>query len=786
MAKLDAYTRTVYSKKLFKLHFTYDRLQAIFENCCSYMDFYEALQDHGIDRKTAKYFACQFSGMGLKNQGTEPYCNLPKSTLTDTEEIDYSLDNIDLLMTKEETERPPNVRALPIVNEPTSFESAENWESELDESRCFTFTVPKPVVAFSLTVDDFVSNSPPKQPQGSDHNSTKSLKKNVKSKGNDKMLRKTQEKNNKHKDFKDTTSSGKPEVTKKIFRKKSDPSGVFRNGTSARKNRKLKEHCKSTNVVHGEQKNLERKTSTSESNHDDSTLPPKGDREEAANIGAKYGEKKPDEKKNEEKTSEQLKQVAEQNNEAIKYTDEQFSTGLVENKTISECVNAEEDSKMSEQEKFVETTDILQQKCIQQQENPDQHKNILQRESKTFVEKMKHKKNNSKVKRSKPSHEPVIFPNRKFEEQKNWEKVEIFVGDFPIYVYVELNINEQEEEPDVNTELMQTAPDTAEKSNVRIEDLNTIHCVNNNDTLERKDSSEEFELQPCENKAVSSTTDVSEENVSSNLQIKRNSDEEQTTLHPKVKTTVNTTDRSQQTEFDVDSGNSERIKQLVDQEQQTECALFSTFNIKTSRVNMQDKETLTYLPRRAQSTDTVSSYGDNLSDSYDTSPSSPVVPFDSQYEISNEAINRWEYENPTRAFDISISRHDEDNDMNYPEGNNLDVHYQDEDNLYSSEMTRYEVPSPEDNCEHDASYFRNKCESRADVYQPSSNYQNVIPQRYPAHPYPSLPPPIFPPHPNNVAGPPPLFHQRFPHLPQGIPRNASNIQLPYRHGPYNF
>jgi hypothetical protein len=170
MAKLDAYTRNVYSKKLFQLQLTYDALQAIFENSCSYMDFYEALQDRGIDRKTAKHFASQFGSMGLRNQGTEPYCSLPKSTAG----LDYSLDNVDLLMVEKETKRPPNVPPLPPADNDVVIECSECWEDELDESRTFTFTIPKPVPALSLTIDDFAS---PSSFKSSNNAKTKSLSK---------------------------------------------------------------------------------------------------------------------------------------------------------------------------------------------------------------------------------------------------------------------------------------------------------------------------------------------------------------------------------------------------------------------------------------------------------------------------------------------------------------------------------------------------------------------------------------------------------------------------------
>ena len=57
------------SKRLIREGITYDRLQRIFEDCCSFMDFFEFLKERGIERKVAKFIALRFGGMGLQNQG---------------------------------------------------------------------------------------------------------------------------------------------------------------------------------------------------------------------------------------------------------------------------------------------------------------------------------------------------------------------------------------------------------------------------------------------------------------------------------------------------------------------------------------------------------------------------------------------------------------------------------------------------------------------------------------------------------------------------------------------
>ena len=70
--------------RLLRNGLTYKRLQAFFENSVSYLDFYERLQELGIDRKAAKSMASRFSSMGLmckgcreeydERTGEEDYC----------------------------------------------------------------------------------------------------------------------------------------------------------------------------------------------------------------------------------------------------------------------------------------------------------------------------------------------------------------------------------------------------------------------------------------------------------------------------------------------------------------------------------------------------------------------------------------------------------------------------------------------------------------------------------------------------------------------------------------
>lgn len=166
MSKLDAYTKCVNLKKLLQIHLTFEGIQRLFENCCSFTDFFEAMKDHDIDRKTAKYFACQFGGLGLKNQGTVPYCASVKPELEPEDEEAYVGDEkADEIIVPEDDvsnnktyRRPVNVPEVP----PDEFRiqgSSECWEDEMDANRSFVITLLKPAPTLSVTMDEFVSAS---------------------------------------------------------------------------------------------------------------------------------------------------------------------------------------------------------------------------------------------------------------------------------------------------------------------------------------------------------------------------------------------------------------------------------------------------------------------------------------------------------------------------------------------------------------------------------------------------------------------------------------------------
>lgn len=68
-------------KKLLKEGITYNSLITIFEECCSFLDFYETMKSYGIERKVSKVVALHFSGKGLENQGARAYSRIHEERL---------------------------------------------------------------------------------------------------------------------------------------------------------------------------------------------------------------------------------------------------------------------------------------------------------------------------------------------------------------------------------------------------------------------------------------------------------------------------------------------------------------------------------------------------------------------------------------------------------------------------------------------------------------------------------------------------------------------------------
>ena len=82
-------------KKLLKEGVTYNTLRKIFEECCSFLDFYETMKTYGIERKVSKVMALHFSGQGLQNQGAKALSRLheekPTQASSEHQENDKAL-----------------------------------------------------------------------------------------------------------------------------------------------------------------------------------------------------------------------------------------------------------------------------------------------------------------------------------------------------------------------------------------------------------------------------------------------------------------------------------------------------------------------------------------------------------------------------------------------------------------------------------------------------------------------------------------------------------------------
>ena len=1007
MAKLDAYTRSVYSKKLFQLQLTYDALQAIFENCCSFMDFYETLQDRGIDRKTAKHFACQFGGMGLKNQGTEPYCNLPKSEVTGV--LDYSLDNVDSLM-QEETERPPNVPPLPSEDVSMVTESLECWDDELDESRSFSFTIPKTAVALSHTIDDFVATSCSKPSKSSKKKYSSKHKTNDSKHFESKPVDKIENRPNKSKlnDLEETKSVEKPNTKPKMSREeKPEPTDVFKNETSSLQietlpdqKERYKELLKQVGNVHKETNSgkYEAGKQSKDVNEANNEVIPKTDkviitdseksetnnRKSPRKFLRKMKRKSKEKKKRNSDPSKVSNSCGAQGNTivATMKQNKKESEGMSEAKNtagskcnavdqesfcqeteldlshnnfgtlnelvdMSACINRQNFASTSERQNLLEDSNselkkevsgvteepfvnpydpskelkklnsgnantsplqdvkekdlnekgtmseslktLLESKeapssnndlsysglvsparenvvageegvfcggkeneingetqttntqnsgqqettILQQSRKIKQNPEIIERNNgqpKTAILVGKEHKQKKTLKKIKQDCYPVVFVNHKSidEKQKNWPRIEIFVGDFLVQIPVDPNEDDRfEAKFDPNPELKgkPRCNSSAENQSLIIEDSNSYNCQCENavqvlETVEDKlhflsqeNPCQELETQSDENEQslyrvtsdgvllsnadVITDKDLSQgqcigkvdtikeaENIVANELQSDLICENVTTSRNIPENEKVTIDSSQQTELEL--YNEKEAKILVDQEQQTDCAFLSTFNTEISHVQRRDKETLTAHSRRAQSTDTISSYDDSLSDLCGTSPSSPLYPYDIEphYDINCEVLNSRECESPLGAFDLSLSPHHENRhpkeDTLYPEQNTQIL---EEDAQHP--VPRYEIPSPEDDKEF---FYARECQHKPRVYHNLSSNPNVLSERF--HPFRTVTPPIYPSNPNSVPVAAPLFHQRFPqqYFPETIrlPGNTSNILRHQYHTPFRF
>lgn len=151
-------------KKLLKEGITYNSLITIFEECCSFLDFYETMKSYGIERKVAKVIALHFSGKGLENQGAREYSKLheeKKATSNSTQETTKEQANVDHPLQCNNSDIKQEPKVSPTKKQPDSkssqVEGCEDWEREVAMSaphknfslKCTTAT------PLSLDVDDF-------------------------------------------------------------------------------------------------------------------------------------------------------------------------------------------------------------------------------------------------------------------------------------------------------------------------------------------------------------------------------------------------------------------------------------------------------------------------------------------------------------------------------------------------------------------------------------------------------------------------------------------------------
>ena len=90
--QLDACSKNMSIKKLLKDGITYNSLITIFEECCSFLDFYETMKTYGIERKVAKVMALHFSGKGLRNQGAKSYSKMSPMLISFDSTLEVSKD----------------------------------------------------------------------------------------------------------------------------------------------------------------------------------------------------------------------------------------------------------------------------------------------------------------------------------------------------------------------------------------------------------------------------------------------------------------------------------------------------------------------------------------------------------------------------------------------------------------------------------------------------------------------------------------------------------------------
>ena len=148
-------------KKLLREGVTYNTLRKIFEECCSFLDFYETMKTYGIERKVSKVMALHFSGQGLQNQGAIALSKLHEEKPT---QVSSEHQEDDKASRSDHPGRKPQPKMSVTSNPPNpkssnQTEAGENWENEVATAAPrsdFTLkcTTPTPL---SMDVEDISS-----------------------------------------------------------------------------------------------------------------------------------------------------------------------------------------------------------------------------------------------------------------------------------------------------------------------------------------------------------------------------------------------------------------------------------------------------------------------------------------------------------------------------------------------------------------------------------------------------------------------------------------------------
>ena len=153
-------------KRLLKEGVTYNSLRTIFEECCSFLDFYETMKSYGIERKVAKVMALHFSGKGFLNQGAKTYSKLHEAKTTADESTEDQSSG-DHSVQQKNSECVQQVKLATEESRPESKScdqdagGGEDWEREAVTAKRQNFTLKCTTsTPLSLMNEDFSSTSP--------------------------------------------------------------------------------------------------------------------------------------------------------------------------------------------------------------------------------------------------------------------------------------------------------------------------------------------------------------------------------------------------------------------------------------------------------------------------------------------------------------------------------------------------------------------------------------------------------------------------------------------------